>query len=57
MLMLLNILEVVQAKPTIDKEKQITPLSNYWESHLDEVTYYSKSDTILHIYYNAYYLS
>ena len=57
MLMSLNLLAVVQKKPTTETAKQITQLLNYSVTHPDAVTEYIISGMILHIYSDSFYIS
>ena len=57
MLMALNYLATVQKNPTIEAAKQITHFLNYSATHTDAITEYRKSGMIIHIYYDASYIS
>ena len=56
MLIALNSLAVVNTKPTIKTVKQITQFLNYSASYTEAVTEYKRSEMILHIYLDAYYI-
>ena len=53
----LNSLAVVQTKPTVEKEKDITHFLNDFASHPNSVREYNMSYIILHIYSDISYLS
>ena len=55
--MALNSLVVVQVKLKIETAKQITQFLNYSATHLDAITEYIKIVMILHIYFDASYIS
>ena len=57
MLMALNSLVAVQTKPAVETAKKTTPFLNYSATHPDRITQYRKSGMILHIYFNASYIS
>ena len=57
MLMSLNSLEAVQTNPKIKNAKQSTHCLNYSATHPDTITEYRKSGMILHIFYDASYIS
>ena len=57
MLMVINSLAAVQTKKTIETTKQITRFLNYSATNPDAIIEYIKSRMILHIYYDASYIS
>ena len=57
MLIDLNSLAAVQTNPTIETAKKTTQLLNYSVTHPDAITEYRKSGMIIHIYYDASYIS